>query len=361
MSRRGVAILVGLLVLVVLAAGGTVAWYFGLIGTSPTVTATDPVDVPADSLRTVATGLEAPWGIAFLPDGTALVTERDSRRVLSVRPDGTTTEVATITDARPGGEGGLLGIAVSPSYTTDRAIFVYYTAVVDNRIARFGIGEPPRVIFSVIPKAGNHNGGRIAFGPDGLLYVGTGDAGDRDRAQDRAYLGGKILRLTPDGDPAPGNPFDASALYSYGHRNVQGLAWDSTGQLFAAEFGQNRYDELNRIEPGANYGWPVVEGIGGGAGFVDPIATWATSDASPSGIAILDDRVYIACLRGTKLYRITTGGQDAQALLDGEFGRLRAVTVAPDGSLWILTSNRDGRGSPTPDDDRIVRLDPTTL
>jgi glucose/arabinose dehydrogenase len=354
MSRRTLAVVAA--VVAVLVGGVWAAWYFGLIFTNPTVRAGDPVQLPTESVQTVASNLEAPWGIAFLPDGTGLVTERDSTRVLSVRAGAAPTEVATIEQAEPGGEGGLLGIAVSPSYETDRWIYVYYTAAEDNRIARFQLGQPPQVIFSGIPKAGNHNGGRIAFGPDGLLYVGTGDAGDRDGAQDRSLLGGKILRLSPDGQPAPGNPFPGSPVYSYGHRNVQGLAWDSSGQLFAAEFGQNRYDELNRIESGANYGWPVVEGTGGDERFVDPIATWATSDASPSGIAILDDRVYIACLRGTKLYRIGTDGQGAQALLDDEYGRLRAVQVAPDGSLWVLTSNRDGRGRPAETDDRILRL-----
>jgi glucose/arabinose dehydrogenase len=142
-----------------------------------------------------------------------------------------------------------------------------------------------------------------------------------------------------------------------GHRNVQGLAWDATGQLYAAEFGQNRYDELNRIEPGANCGWPVVEGTGHDARYVDPIATWTTADASPSGIAILNGTVYVACLRGTKLCRLGTDGGNAQAMLVGTYGRLRAVVVAPDGSLWILTSNRDGRGSPSDTDDRIIRLD----
>ncbi|MDQ1478216.1 MAG: hypothetical protein QOE62_3445 [Actinomycetota bacterium] len=261
----------------------------------------------------------------------------------------------------PGGEGGLLGIAVSPGYASDRYVYVYYTAATDNRIARLRLGEAPQTIFTGIPKAGNHNGGRIAFGPDGMLYAGTGDANERDRAQERDYLGGKILRLTPDGKPAPGNPFDGSPVYSYGHRNVQGFAWDSAGHFYAAEFGQNRYDELNRIEPGRNYGWPIVEGMGNDDRYVDPIATWTTSDASPSGIAVLNDTVYVACLRGTKLYRLGTDGRTARALLDDEYGRLRAVAVAPDGSLWILTSNRDGRGSPTETDDRILRLDPHQL
>jgi glucose/arabinose dehydrogenase len=316
------------------------------------------VPVPSESQTVIASGLRVPWGIALLPDRTALVTERDTARILSVTPDGTVTEVQKLSEVDPGGEGGLLGIAVSPDYAQDRWVYVYYTAPEDNRIARLHLGEAPQPIFTGIPKAGNHNGGRIAFGPDGMLYAGTGDAAQSSRSQNRSNLGGKILRLTPEGRPAPGNPFGDSPVYSYGHRNVQGLAWDSSGRLYASEFGQNRYDELNRIEPGRNYGWPEVEGMGDDPDFANPLATWATSDASPSGIAILDDRVYMACLRGTKLYRISLDGKSAQPLLDDAYGRLRAAAVAPDGSLWLLTSNRDGRGSPTRDDDRIIRLIP---
>jgi glucose/arabinose dehydrogenase len=313
-------------------------------------------EVKASSVRAVATGLEAPWGLAFLPGGTALVSERDSKRLLTVSPDGRVTEVQRIEDVEPRGEGGLMGVAVSPNYATDRWVYAYYTTAEDNRITRFRLGEPPQPILTGIPRAGNHNGGRIAFGPDGMLYAGTGDAGDRETAQDRNTLGGKILRLTPDGRPAPGNPFPGAPVYSYGHRNVQGLAWDGGGQLYASEFGQNQYDELNRITPGGNYGWPEVEGRGGEGRFTEPVATWATDDASPSGVAVVGDRAYLACLRGRKLYRIGLDGSDPEALLVDRYGRLRHVTPAPDGSLWVLTSNRDGRGSPGDDDDQILRL-----
>jgi glucose/arabinose dehydrogenase len=321
----------------------------------PSVRGAPEVQVPPGSVRAIATGLRAPWGLAFLPDGNALVTERDTARIVTVTPAGQVTEVQKIAEADPGGEGGLLGIAVSPSYASDGWVYVYYTAPDDNRVARLHLGSPPEPILTGIPKASNHNGGRIAFGPDGMLYVGTGDAANRGRSQDRDNLGGKILRLTPEGQPAPGNPF-GSAIYSYGHRNVQGLAWDSTGQLYASEFGQNRYDELNRIEPGKNYGWPEVEGPSNDSRYVAPLATWATNDASPSGIAVARDRVYMACLRGQRLYRIGFDGKSAEALLVGQYGRLRHVAVAPDGALWILTSNRDGRGQPTADDDRVLRL-----
>ncbi|HEY2947141.1 MAG TPA: PQQ-dependent sugar dehydrogenase [Micromonosporaceae bacterium] len=333
--------------------GSRTGWF-----ADPTVGDARRVELPTSAVRTLATGLSVPWGVAFLPDGTALVTERDSRRLLSISSDGKVTEVGRIDEARPAGEGGLLGVAVSPTYAQDHWVYVYYTAAEDNRIARLRLGERPQPILTGIPKAGNHDGGRLAFGPDGMLYAGTGDAGVRSRAQDRNSLGGKILRMTPDGRPAPGNPFPDSVVYSYGHRNVQGLAWDAGGQLYASEFGQNTYDELNRIEPGRNYGWPEVEGVGDDNRFVNPVATWRTDDASPSGIAIVGHAVYMACLRGQRLYRIGTDGGGAEALLVGAYGRLRTVARAPDGSLWVFTSNRDGRGSPTADDDRILRVTP---
>jgi glucose/arabinose dehydrogenase len=326
---------------------------------NPSVSGAPEVALPSNAVTVIARGLVAPWGLAFLPDGTALVTERDSARILSVSAGGTVQEVQRIEEARPSGEGGLLGIAVSPSYATDRWVYVYYTSASDNRIARLHLGERPEPILTGIPRAGNHNGGRLAFGPDGMLYAGTGDAAERGRAQSRTNLGGKILRMTPDGGPAPGNPFERSVVWSIGHRNVQGLAWDRAGRMYASEFGQNRYDELNRIEAGRNYGWPEVEGPGSGGGkYVEPIATWATNDASPSGITVAGDRVYMACLRGQRLYRIGLDGAGAEVLLQGRYGRLRHVALAPDGSLWVLTSNRDGRGSPDKDDDRILRLTP---
>jgi glucose/arabinose dehydrogenase len=367
-SRRFLAVAAAA-VAALLAAGAAAAWYFGLIVTNPSVRG-EPVEVPEDAVQTVATGLEIPWAVAFLPDGSALVTERASGRILRVRAPAAdragagpteVTEVARIPDVAPEGEGGLLGIAVSPTYATDQWVYVYYTSPTDNRIARLRLGGAPEPIFTGIPKARNHNGGRIAFGPDGYLYVGTGDAGRRENAQDLATPAGKILRITADGQPAPGNPFAGSPIWSYGHRNVQGLAWDERGQLYASEFGQNRYDELNRIEPGRNYGWPEVEGVGGSGGRVDPIATWSTSDASPSGLAILDGRAWLACLRGEKVYRVGLDGTGAQQLLAGRYGRIREAVVAPDGTLWLTTSNRDGRGDPRDGDDRILRLLPDRI
>jgi glucose/arabinose dehydrogenase len=318
---------------------------------------------------TIASGLTTPWGLAFLPDGTALVSERDTGTVLAIAPDAghTVSTVGTVNGVTPGGEGGLLGLAVDPMLGADLKVFAYYTAADDNRVAVLELGGDPlqitsqQAILTGIPKAGVHNGGRLAIGPDGNLYIGTGDATDSDGAQRLDYLGGKILRITPDGDPAPGNPFpDAPLVYSYGHRNVQGLAFDAQGRLWADEFGASSYDELNLIRPGGNYGWPVVEGPSDDSRLVAPYRYWPTSDASPSGLAIVGDTAFMAALRGERLWLIalsgTAGAAEPVARLAGEYGRLRTVAPAPDGTLWLATSNTDGRGDPASDDDRILHL-----
>ncbi|MFH5821522.1 PQQ-dependent sugar dehydrogenase [Georgenia sp. AZ-5] len=310
----------------------------------------------------VAEGLDVPWGLAFLPDGSALVTLRDSGEVVQVRAGAAPRVVGTVPGVVPGGEGGLLGIAVSPGFAQDRRVFVYLSAATDNRVLRMRLdGElvPDRVVVEGIPRAGNHNGGRLAFGPDGFLYVTTGDAQRPANAQDRASLGGKILRVDADGAPAPGNPF-GSAVWSLGHRNVQGLDWADDGTMYASEFGQNTWDELNVITPGANYGWPDVEGSGDVAGYTDPVAQWRTGDASPSGIAVAGDAVYLAALRGEALWRVPRGGGEPQRLLHEAYGRLRAVETDGTGNLWVLTSNTF-RGEPRPGDDQVVVLDPATL
>ena len=245
--------------------------------------AASPAPGPAGP-TVLASGLEAPWGIGFLPGGDALVSERDSARVLRIPADGgEPVEVTTITQAEPAGEGGLLGLAVSPSFATDGLVFAYVTTDQDNRIVRFRLDAPGRVepVLTGIPKGRIHNGGRLAFGPDGMLYAGTGDTGDTDLARDPDSLGGKVLRMTADGQPVAGA---SSLVFSSGHRNVQGLAFDDAGRLYATEFGQNRFDEVNQVEQGDDGGWPEVEGAGDGGGrFAAPIVTWETSEASPSG------------------------------------------------------------------------------
>jgi glucose/arabinose dehydrogenase len=363
--------------------GGSNGPVEGTPGTStqrPAITGAAPLDLPAGAVTTIASGLRIPWAIAFLPDGTALLTERGNDveggpganpgpRIVSVTPSGTVTEVQKLTDVDTRlGEGGLLGIAVSPNYTTDKWVYVYYSAANDNRIARLHLGQAPEPILTGIPVSGDaeapryHQGGRLAFGPDGMLYASVGETyWDSPIAQDRASLGGKILRMTPEGRPAPGNPFPDSLVWSYGHRNVQGLAWDASGRMYASELGSKTYDELNVIEPGHNYGWPIAEGFSADPQYTNPIATWnPTSIASPSGIAVLGDHVYVACLRGQTLYRLTLDGRDARKLVSDR-GRLRAIAVAPDGSLWVTTSNRDQVGQEdglpqTPEGDRILRI-----
>ncbi|MER5322158.1 PQQ-dependent sugar dehydrogenase [Streptosporangium roseum] len=319
---------------------------------------------PSGEPRTLVGDLEVPWGIAFLPGGDALVTERDTARLLRVTEAGKVTEVGGIGDVRPDGEGGLMGVAVSPGFDKDRSVFLYLTSARDNRIVRYrydrGLTDAT-VILDGIPKGGIHNGGRLAFGPDGYLYATTGETGERDLAQDRGSLAGKILRMTADGRPAPGNPFQ-DVVWSYGHRNVQGLAWDPSGRLYASEFGSSSFDEINLIRKGGNYGWPEVEGAGGGPRFIDPVVTWSTDEASPSGMAYADGSLWVGALRGRRLWQVPlaadgTAGTPA-ARFEGRYGRLRAVAAAPDGSLWIGTSNKDGRGSPAPDDDRILVLTP---
>lgn len=320
----------------------------------------------APDVATLASGLASPWSVVPLEGGGALISQRDDGVVLELTPDGSLRTVGAVPGVVSGGESGLHGLALRDA-PTGPELYAYFGAADDNRVVRmpllgdpgtFGVGAP-EIVLDGIPKARNHDGGRLAFGPDGYLYVTTGDAGRPDAAQERDALGGKILRLTPDGDAAPGNPW-GTRVWSMGHRNVQGIAWTADGTLWASEFGQNTWDELNRIEPGANYGWPVVEGIAQREGYVDPVAQWATSEASPSGLAAVGDTLFLAGLRGERLWQVdTSNGEvtvDPVAALTGEFGRLRDVVALPDRSLWVLTNNTDGRGDPRPQDDLLLRV-----
>ncbi|MFE2656642.1 MULTISPECIES: sorbosone dehydrogenase family protein [unclassified Brevibacterium] len=319
---------------------------------------------PLTAPEVVAENLDAPWSIAFA-GSSPLVSERDTGRILELSGDrpAQVREVGTVPDVAAAGEGGLLGLAVA-----DDVLYSYFTAADGNRIVRFpltgdpgglGLGEP-EVLLDGIPAGTTHNGGRLAFGPDGMLYATAGDAGNSASAQDRDALSGKILRLTPDGAVPEDNPFDGSYVYSYGHRNPQGLSWDEDGTMYASEFGQNAWDELNVIEPGANYGWPEVEGMsdpGEGGEFVDPVQQWAPAEASPSGMTITGDSLLIANLRGATLREVpVTDLSQSRTSYDGEYGRLRDVVTTPTGEIWMLTNNTDGRGDPGPDDDRIIRI-----
>jgi glucose/arabinose dehydrogenase len=319
---------------------------------------------------TLTEGLESPWGLAPLPGGGLLVASRDEGTIVRVdEKTGKKTELGEVPGVSAAGEGGLLGIALSPDYASDHMVYAYFTSASDNRIVRMIYDEQkpsgeqlgaPDTVFRGIPKGFIHNGGRIEFGPDKMLYVGTGESGDTGLSQDKDSVGGKILRLTPEGEPAPGNPFPDSPVYSYGHRNVQGLAWDGKQRLFASEFGQDTWDELNAIKPGDNYGWPEAEGRSDDGEFHNPVDQWTTAEASPSGIAFAEGSVWMAGLRGKRLWRIPLNGTEAsaepQAFLEGEYGRLRTVVPAGGDRLWLVTSNTDGRGNPEDGDDRILEL-----
>ncbi|GAB3135397.1 PQQ-dependent sugar dehydrogenase [Marisediminicola antarctica] len=328
---------------------------------------------PVGDTTVIATGLTAPWSMVRLASGSTLISERDSARVMELTATGEVRDAGVVGGVVPGGEGGLLGLAVLAAEDDESAdaaattwLYAYFTASDDNRIVRmplegdpgaYSLGVPEDVLIG-IPKSTTHNGGRLAFGPDGMLYATAGDAGEPDRAQDVASLGGKILRMLPDGAVPSDNPFPDSLVFSLGHRNSQGLAWDRDGLLWAAEFGQNQWDELNVILPGQNYGWPEVEGIASVDDFVDPVQQWATSEASPSGLAFVRDTFFLAALRGERVWAIYPGEEtiDSVAYFQGEFGRLRDVAAGPDGTLWMLTNNTDGRGEPTEGDDKIIEV-----
>lgn len=332
---------------------------------------TPPAKGSVDVERTVTEGLGSPWGLAPLPGGDLLVSSRDEGTISRVDSgSGKHTELGSVPGVAAAGEGGLMGIALSPSFASDRMVYAYFTTASDNRIARMLYDErkpagqqlgAPDTVLRGIPKGMIHNGGRIAFGPDKMLYAGTGEVGETGLSQDKKSLAGKILRMTPEGEPAPGNPLgDDSYVYSFGHRNVQGLAWDEEKRLWASEFGQNTWDELNQIVAGDNYGWPEVEGKADKDGFHDPVAQWPTSEASPSGIAYAEGSIWMAGLRGERLWRIPVSGTDGsaepQAFLKEEYGRLRTVVSADTDKLWLATSETDGRGTPKKGDDRVLEL-----
>jgi glucose/arabinose dehydrogenase len=311
----------------------------------------------------VATGLQVPWGMDWLPDGDVLVAERTTGRILRIPKGGGDPVVAKDLPNvdRNIGEGGLLGIAVSPDYESDKQIYAYYTGAQDNRVVHFSLDANETPIITGIFRSTNHDGGRIAFGPDGKLWITTGDGLEGSRSQDPGNPGGKILRIEPDGSIPSDNPDPKLPYWTLGHRNVQGLAWDDDGRLWAPEFGESATDEVNLIQKGRNYGWPEVEGDGGtqGGKFTNPVVTWPVSEASPSGMAYARGNLWVGALRGQRLWRIPVEGDalgEPEALLEGDFGRIRTVALGPDGALWLTTSNRDGRGDPSDDDDRVIRI-----
>ncbi len=326
----------------------------------------------------VVGGLEVPWALAFLPDGGFLVSERPGR-IRLVRGGRASLYAELSVYAR--GESGLLGIALHPRFPQEPYLYAYRTVEeggLRNQVVRLrhqgerGVLE--RVVLDGIPARahGLHSGGRIAFGPDGMLYVTTGEVYERELAQDLASLGGKILRITPEGAPAPGNPFLGRSgarpeIYSYGHRNPQGLAWHpETGELFSSEHGPSGeqgfgHDEVNLILPGGNYGWPRVVGRGNDPRYQDPLYLWPQG-FPPGNLAFWRGALYVAGLRGEALLRLVLEGEKGhwrvvrvETALSG-YGRLREVQLGPDGTLWVTTSNRDGRGRVRPNDDKVLRL-----
>ena len=343
-------------------------------------------------------GLEVPWSLVFLPDGRALVSERPGRirlirdGVLQEEPyavlaavEGGKGLIGFILELAVGGEGGLMGLALHPDFPEEPYLYAMHTYRgpdgVKNRVIRLedrgDHGRFDKVIIENIPGGLNHNGGRIAFGPDGMLYVTTGETFEAQLAADLNSLGGKILRLTPEGKVPEDNPFPDSPVYSFGHRNPQGLAWHpETGQLFASEhgpsgeFGLRAHDEINMIRPGGNYGWPNVVGAPGLKPYADPLVVWKETAVPPAGMAFYDGDLFVAVLGRGALIRISLAQLGpgyrverierwfAQAPHETRLGRIRDVVAAPDGRLYFLTSNRDGRGSPRPGDDKIYRLEP---
>ncbi|HCB07733.1 MAG TPA: PQQ-dependent sugar dehydrogenase [Nocardioides sp.] len=312
----------------------------------------------------LATGLAVPWGIAFLPDGTALVGERDTGRLLRVGK-GRVDEIGTLdvySRLDEGGETGLLGLALDPAFADNRMVYAYVSTPDDNRIVLFSYDGKtlgaPEPILTGIGTSIHHNGGGLAFGPDDMLYAATGDAEDAASAPDTGSLDGKVLRMTNLGTAPRDNPF-GNLVWSYGHRNVEGITFDGRGRLWSAEFGDKGADELNLIRRGKNYGWPDVEGSDGPGGYVDPLAEWPVDQCSPSGVAVADGRAWLGALQGECVWSVVLDGPDAGTStqhLTGEYGRIRSVAAAPDGSLWVTTSNRDGRTDPRPGDDRILRV-----
>lgn len=332
-----------------------------LLAPTPSTQADPAPADPVGEVTQLTTDTDLPWGLGFLPDGSGVYTRRDAFDVVRLSPTGTRTNLGTVPNvAGTNAEGGLLGLAVSPTYATDGLLYLYHTSTSDNRIVRIRVQDDAlvpsslEVLLSGIPRNTYHNGGRLRFGPDGKLYAGTGDAQDPASAQDLTSLAGKVLRLNPDGTPPADNPFsgdgaNARYVWTYGHRNVQGLAFDGEGRLWQAELGNTVMDELNLSQRGGNFGWPQCEGTSGTcSGTVAPKRTWSTAAASPSGIAIADGGLYVAALRGARMYRLQLDGTEVGAQtahFQGAYGRLRAVEPAPDGSLWLTTSGGGDRDS----------------
>ena len=352
--------------IVLLAVAGLLIARYELAG-RPQPLPPEPGGGPSAEVATVlAGGLEIPWALAFLPGGDMLITERPGRIRLYEAATGLVEEpLFEIDDVVYRGEGGLLGIAVHPEFEEHPYVYVYYTyqegQALANRVARYTLTERSlidrQVLLAALPGANIHNGGRLKFGPDGCLYITTGDAATPNLAQQIDSLAGKILRLADDGSIPADNPFAGSPVFSYGHRNPQGLALDDEGRLWSTEHGQTATDEVNLIQPGANYGWPVIRGDEATDGLESPFLHSGNDTWAPSGVGYVDASLFFAGLRGGSLFEVQLPSGHLVRHLQGWFGRLREVVVGPDGNLYLLTSNRDGRGVPVASDDRLIRVD----
>lgn len=327
------------------------------------------------AVEVVEEGFEIPWDIAFLPEGGMLVTERTGHLILVYENEG--TKEVPVTGVRQGGEGGLLGLLLHPDFQSNKLLYLYLSSPgtqgeTENKIIRYRFENntltEDRVIISGIPGALYHDGGRMEFGPDGKLYVTTGDATRSQIAQDKNSLGGKILRLNDDGTIPADNPF-GTEIYSFGHRNPQGLAWDDTGNLWETEHGRSGItsglDEINLIKAGENYGWPTIEGDETQAKMHPPVRHSGTDDTwAPASLVYLDGSLFFGGLRGEALYEAKLEGERVVELHEhfkGVFGRIRTVRLGPDGMLYLTTSNTDGRGAAKEGDDKIIRVDPAQL
>ncbi len=320
--------------------------------------------------------LRIPWEIVFIDQNTFLVTERDGNLLKISLQDKNKSLVQKIEGVQHIGEGGLLGLALHPNFNDNNYLYLYFTTRTDgnlkNRLERYEYKDNKlsnkKIILENIPGAANHDGGRIAFGPDNMLYISTGDAQNEQSAQDKNSISGKILRITDEGSIPADNPF-GNAIYSYGHRNVQGLAWDDKGQLWVTEHGpsgaQTGNDEVNLIEKGKNYGWPTIKGKQTRDGMELPVYESGTSSTwAPGQIVFYEGSLYFVGLRGEALYQAVIQNNEVTELkqhLKSEFGRLRTIVIGPDGLFYISTSNLDGRGNLRPGDDKIIRIAPKSL
>ncbi len=330
-------------------------------------------------LENLATGLDVPWEMDFAPDGRIFFTERSGK--VRVIQQGQLVEKPVISFEKPfisEGEGGLLGLALDPDFAKNHYLYVYQTyeekGERKNRVLRLiedqNQAKIDRVLIDQLPGASNHNGGRIKIGPDRMLYITTGDRYDPPLAQDRKSLGGKILRIHLDGSIPKDNPFPNSPVYSFGHRNPQGLAWHPvTQQLYSSEHGQSAHDEINLIKPGQNYGWPLIQGSQSAPNLQTPLLHSGYQTWAPSGMTFVHSgpwkhHLLVATLRGERLLKIRLKGaaydqvESVEEWWAEEFGRIRNVYQGPDGSLYLMTNNRDGRGTLKKEDDRIIRLKP---